>query len=166
MHCIPGGDRRISTINSTPWKINMEPTTHPWKERKMIFQTSITMFHVNLQGCTMSLFVVRTPETSLSWRLSMWTVFCSCHQHSLGWPRPVKLVKQSQNTHKLKGMDIDLQFMSESKISYSKVMFHCHGSLSSSVFFFQDCSKWGEPGINGWVVRSDSTAGRGQLPPL
>ncbi len=33
----------------TPWKINMEPTNHP--ERKMIFQTSMIMFHVNLQGC-------------------------------------------------------------------------------------------------------------------
>ena len=30
----------------TPWKINMEPI-----ERKIIFPTSMIMFHVNLQGC-------------------------------------------------------------------------------------------------------------------
>ena len=37
----------------TPWKINMERTNHPFK-RKMIFQTSMIMFHVNLQGCILS----------------------------------------------------------------------------------------------------------------
>ena len=36
--------------HGTPWKINMEPTNHPL-ERKMIFQTSMIMFHVNLLGC-------------------------------------------------------------------------------------------------------------------
>ena len=36
--------------HSTPWKINMEPTkTH--LESKMIFQTSMIMFHVNLPEC-------------------------------------------------------------------------------------------------------------------
>ena len=39
----------------TPWKIKMEPTNHPWKERKMIFQTSMIMFHLNLPGCKDSL---------------------------------------------------------------------------------------------------------------
>ena len=29
------------------------PTNHPWKERNMILQTSMIMFHVNLQGCTL-----------------------------------------------------------------------------------------------------------------
>ena len=38
----------------TPWKINIEPTNHTWKERKMIFQTSMIMFHVNLQGFNIS----------------------------------------------------------------------------------------------------------------
>jgi len=51
---------RISSINirikqiCTPWKINMEHTnqiTH--LERKMIFQTSMMMFHVNLPGCNL-----------------------------------------------------------------------------------------------------------------
>ena len=34
-----------------PASINMEPANHPWKERIMIFQTSMLMFHVNLHGC-------------------------------------------------------------------------------------------------------------------
>ena len=38
----------------TPWKINMEPTSITHLERKMIFQTSMIMFHVNLPGCTHS----------------------------------------------------------------------------------------------------------------
>ena len=37
------------------WKINMEPTNHAL-ERNMIFQTSMFMFHVNLQGCMLSYF--------------------------------------------------------------------------------------------------------------
>ena len=43
-------------VNSsiTPWNINMEPTNHPFNhlERKMIFQPSLIMFRVNLQGCS------------------------------------------------------------------------------------------------------------------
>ena len=35
----------------TPWKTNVEPTNNHL-ERKMIFQTSMSMFHVNLPGCT------------------------------------------------------------------------------------------------------------------
>ena len=30
-----------SQTTSTACKINMEPTNHPWKERKLIFQTSM-----------------------------------------------------------------------------------------------------------------------------
>ena len=37
---------------NTPCKINMEAKNHPWKERKMIFQTSMIMFHVNFERCT------------------------------------------------------------------------------------------------------------------
>ena len=42
---------QIYLYKHTPWKINMEPTNHPFKG-KMIFQASMIMFHVNLQGCT------------------------------------------------------------------------------------------------------------------
>ena len=43
----------------TPWKINMEPTiTH--LETKMIFQTSMIVFHVNLPGCIGSFFLGST----------------------------------------------------------------------------------------------------------
>ena len=35
----------------TPWKINMELTAITHLERKIIFQTSMIMFHVNLPGC-------------------------------------------------------------------------------------------------------------------
>ena len=42
-----------STTFYTPWKIN--PTNHPCRKEhylpNMIFQTSMIMFHVNLQGC-------------------------------------------------------------------------------------------------------------------
>ena len=53
----------VAVSNFTPLKINMEPTqmVNPgrfrWNlqitrlERNMIFQTSMIMFHVNLQGC-------------------------------------------------------------------------------------------------------------------
>ena len=40
----------------TPWKINMEPTNHPFR-RKIIFQTSMSLFHVNLPGCTYMTYV-------------------------------------------------------------------------------------------------------------
>ena len=38
-------------LHDTPWKINMEPTSHPFRKKQMIFQTSMILFHVNLQGC-------------------------------------------------------------------------------------------------------------------
>ena len=34
----------------TPWKINMEPTNHPNRKEHDLNQTSMIMFHVNLQG--------------------------------------------------------------------------------------------------------------------
>ena len=34
----------------TPLKIDMEPKNHPLK-RKIIFQTSVIVFHVNFSGC-------------------------------------------------------------------------------------------------------------------
>jgi len=37
----------------TPWKINMEPTNHPFGKENDLNQTSVIMFHVNLQGSTM-----------------------------------------------------------------------------------------------------------------
>ena len=53
----------------TPWKINMEPTKTTHLERKMIFQTSMIMFHVNLQGCMLvpwrvTKFHLKTPPPS------------------------------------------------------------------------------------------------------
>ena len=41
----------VGTVGQhTPWKINMEPTNHPFR-KKMIFQTSMIMFHLIFQGC-------------------------------------------------------------------------------------------------------------------
>ena len=40
----------IEGLGCTPWKINMEPKTTQLK-RKIIFQTIIFKFHVNLPGC-------------------------------------------------------------------------------------------------------------------
>ena len=37
-------------ITTTPWKINMEPTNHPFRKENDLNQTSMIMFHVNLQG--------------------------------------------------------------------------------------------------------------------
>ena len=36
--------------NGTPWKINMEPSNHPFRKENDL-PTSMIMFHVNLQGC-------------------------------------------------------------------------------------------------------------------
>ena len=35
----------------TPWKINMEHINHPFRKENDLNQTSMIMFHVNLQGC-------------------------------------------------------------------------------------------------------------------
>ena len=45
-----GGDS--TWPNYTPWKMNGWNLPIPRSERKIIFQTSMIMFHVNLQGCT------------------------------------------------------------------------------------------------------------------
>ena len=42
------GSKQLTT---TPWKINGRNLQLTHLERKMIFQTSVIMFHVNLQGC-------------------------------------------------------------------------------------------------------------------
>ena len=52
-----GGGGEIISIpfgTSTPWKINMFHLQITLLERKMIFQTSMIIFHVNLQGCTLT----------------------------------------------------------------------------------------------------------------
>ena len=36
----------------TPWKINMEPTNHPFRKDNDLPSLQGMMFHVNLQGCT------------------------------------------------------------------------------------------------------------------
>ena len=49
-----GNRMELSICKYTPGKINMEPTAITHLERKMIFQTSMIMFHVNLPGCIMN----------------------------------------------------------------------------------------------------------------
>ena len=41
---------------TTPWKINMVQLQITHLEWQMVFQTSVIMFHVNLQGCSMDGF--------------------------------------------------------------------------------------------------------------
>ena len=48
--------RKGSTSSSkvpwdTPWKINMEPTNHPFRKENYLPNLQGIMFHVNLQGC-------------------------------------------------------------------------------------------------------------------
>ena len=38
-------------LSNTPRKINMEPTNHLFRKENDLNQTSMNMFHVNLQGC-------------------------------------------------------------------------------------------------------------------
>ena len=38
--------------NPTPWKINMEPTNHPFRKENDLPNLHEDMFHVNLPGCT------------------------------------------------------------------------------------------------------------------
>ena len=49
----------------TPWKINMVHLQITHLERKMIFQPSMIMFHVNLPGCTLSLIIMEVENGSL-----------------------------------------------------------------------------------------------------
>ena len=42
---------KVKKVLSTPWKINGWNLQITHLERKMIFQTSMIMFHVNLPGC-------------------------------------------------------------------------------------------------------------------
>ena len=55
---IPGNDGWMvkGEGGDTPWKIKMEPTNQPWIERKIIFQTSMIVFHVNRPGWYFSCF--------------------------------------------------------------------------------------------------------------
>ena len=47
----------------TPWKINMEPTNSPIKRKENdLNQTSMIMFHVNLQGCRTSKYFGSPPS--------------------------------------------------------------------------------------------------------
>ena len=52
--------RKLHFSRTTPWKINGWNIQITHLERKMIFQTSMIMFHVNLQGCNMQL-IFGTP---------------------------------------------------------------------------------------------------------
>ena len=59
-------DLSSSIFRSTPWKIDVLQITQ--LERNIIFQTSMIMFHVNLQGCSCSLgFGGRCVEENLVW---------------------------------------------------------------------------------------------------
>ena len=44
--------RKFHSIWSTPWKMNGWNLQITHLEKTLIFQTSMIMFHVNLQGCT------------------------------------------------------------------------------------------------------------------
>ena len=47
-----GGDpSQYGNIWDTPWKIDMEPQNYPFRKENDLNQTSMIMFHVNLQGC-------------------------------------------------------------------------------------------------------------------
>ena len=52
-------------VGTTPRKINMEPKKHPIEIRKIIFQTIIFRFHVNLPGCSVVFWV--QPFRWLEW---------------------------------------------------------------------------------------------------
>ena len=63
-----------SSILNTPWKIDMEPTNHPFRKENDLNQTSRNMFHVNLQGCNS--FPMNRPalqlKTSIQPQLPQW----------------------------------------------------------------------------------------------
>ena len=49
---LPPKKREMHKLTYLPLKISMEPKNHPI-ERKIIFQTSIIVFHVNVRGCSL-----------------------------------------------------------------------------------------------------------------
>ncbi len=52
----------------TPWKMNMEPTNHPFRKENDLNHTSMIMFHVNLQGCLVwSCFTIFSQRMQGSW---------------------------------------------------------------------------------------------------
>ena len=46
------GWNTVDGRNPTPWKINMEPTNHPFRKENDLPNLHEDMFHVNLPGCT------------------------------------------------------------------------------------------------------------------
>ena len=71
-HLSQSTKRRLSLRSFTPWKINMEPKNHPFRKENDLNQTSMIMFHVNLQGCK-----AKNNPTILvltMWSLNSWSL--------------------------------------------------------------------------------------------
>ena len=47
---------------TTPWKINIKPTNHPFRKENDLNQTSMIMFHINLQGCILNWLVAEVKS--------------------------------------------------------------------------------------------------------
>ena len=45
----------VYSLPITSWKINMEPTNHPFRKENYLPNLQGIMFHVNLQGCTIKI---------------------------------------------------------------------------------------------------------------
>ena len=61
---------RVNLKWTTPWKINIGPTNHPFR-KESIFQTSMIMFHMNLPGC-ITIFYKGESETIWHFNEDSW----------------------------------------------------------------------------------------------
>ena len=79
--------------------MNMEPKNHPF-ERKIIFQTSIIVFHVNLPGCKDT---ETTSKGQMLWASTMgsvkWTIFPTAWNCPVleSWKAPKMKPDQNKN---------------------------------------------------------------------
>ena len=93
-----------SHSQNTPWKIKKEPTNHSWKERRMIFRTSMIMFHVNLQGCKSKENLVEIQH----WHIFCWRRLATCRRR----PRPCQTSGGRQSCQGLSDLRLNFYIIS------------------------------------------------------
>ena len=71
---------------STPWKVNMEPTNHPYRKENHLPKPTWLCFMFYLQGCTFIKFVARHGTILIySSSLNDQCMSCRCFSDMISW---------------------------------------------------------------------------------